>query len=71
MEIIMSILMEDLIVDKETKYQIALVEMQIGGLELKFALSHSLTDWEKTKLRGEINDLRDKRLALKGMFRLS
>ena len=70
MDISMS-LHRGLIVDKETKYQIALVEMQIGGLELKFALSHSLTDWEKAKLRGEINYLRDKRLYLKGAFRLS
>ena len=57
--------------DKETKYQIALLDMKIEGLELKFALSHHLTDWEKAKLRGEINDLRDKRLYLKGAFRLS
>jgi hypothetical protein len=59
------------IVDKETKYQISLLDMQIGGLELKLALSHHLADWEKAKIRGEINDLRDKRLALKGAFRLS
>lgn len=63
--------MGGLIVDKETKFQIALLDMKIEGLELKFALSHHLTDWEKAKLRGEINDLRDKRLYLKGAFRLS
>jgi hypothetical protein len=59
------------IVDKETKYQISLLDMQIGGLELKLALSHHLADWEKAKIRGEINDLRDKRLHLKGAFKLS
>ena len=45
--------------------------MKIGGLELKLALGHHLTDWEKAKIGGEINDLRDKRLYLKGAFRLS
>ena len=57
--------------DKETQYQISVLDMQIEGLELKFALSIHFTDWEKAKLRGEINDLRDKRLYLKGAFRLS
>lgn len=57
--------------DKEIKYQISVLDMQIGGLELKLALSHHLKDWEKIKLRREIDDLRDKRLGLKGAFRLS
>lgn len=59
------------IMDKEIKYQISVLDMQIGGLELKLALSHHLKDWEKIKLRREIDDLRDKRLGLKGAFRLS
>lgn len=57
--------------DKETKYQISVLDMQIGGLELKLALSHHLKDWEKIQLRREIDDLRNERLGLKGAFRLS
>ena len=59
------------IMDKETKYQISVLDMQIGGLELKLALSHHLKDWEKIQLRREIDDLRNERLGLKGAFRLS
>jgi ABC-type polysaccharide/polyol phosphate transport system ATPase subunit len=56
---------------KEIKNQISLIDMQIGGLELKLGLGHKLTEQEKIVLRGEIMGLRDKRLALKGAFRLS
>ena len=60
------------VMDKqELKYQVALIDMQIGGLELRLGLTHGLSESEKQSIRDQISSLRDKRLYLKGAFRLS
>jgi hypothetical protein len=56
--------------NKEIKYQKSLIDMKLGGLELKLALTHGLLDDEKQNILKEINTLKDKRLALSA-FRLS
>ena len=57
--------------NKELKYELALIDMKIGGLELKLGLDHKLSELEKVSIRGEIMGLRDKGSNLKGAFRLS
>jgi hypothetical protein len=56
---------------KELNYEIALIDMRLGGLELKLGLKHGITETEKQSIINEISTLKDKRLGLKGAFRLS
>jgi hypothetical protein len=57
--------------DKETQFNIDLIDLKIGLKELALATNLELDEWQRHKIMTDINDLKDKRLGLKGAFRLS
>jgi len=57
--------------NKDIKNQKSLIDMKLGGLQLQLSYyARKLTDTEKQNIMNEINELKDKRLALSA-FRLS
>jgi hypothetical protein len=59
------------IMDKETQFNINLIDVKIGLKELALATNLELDEWQRHKIMTDINDLKDLRLGLKGAFRLS
>ena len=56
--------------NKEIKDQKTWIDIEIGGLELRLAMSHGISDTDKQSILDKISTLRSKRLALSA-FRLS
>jgi hypothetical protein len=59
------------IMDKDKAFNIALIDVKIGLKQLVLDDNLELSEVERHRLEVEISDLKDKRLGLKGAFRLS
>ena len=57
--------------DIMVQFEIDCIDLKIGLKELALATNLDLDEWERHKINSDINDLKDKRLGLKGAFRLS